>query len=333
MKIIFILLSFFSIQYGLIFSPVQSKVIKLFGRLLFLNQLLLEVYYGFKRAEGNFSFIDWVGHEAYYISSVIYGFVIMKKGQLIVDNIRSNIYLLNSIQYKVACSIVIIFSIIYMINFSIFFKDTFFDHNFAILSAQSWKSIVFVISTPYIYWKFFSGITYSLMYFQMYLKHIKLLDHIKQKKNHSHIIVFKILTQIQTDYKNFDNLVSIFPALWLTSFFLGVNANVTYVKTFGFTVMFITGFTTNIISWLSIYVLVNVCKSVFVEKIKLIQYHIVVNELLNDEKILKLRFLDQMSENHVTAFHLLKFDKGLFLPYVGSVLSYTFLFYDKFKQS
>lgn len=331
MRLIIILLTSFSVQFGLVFAPVQSNLIRFIGLLLLLNQLLLEVYYSYKRIAESASFIDWIGYESYYISCLLYGFVMLTKGKLIVENILLNINLLNKFQYRVACSLIIFFMSLYVINFFIFFSYTFVNSKYFSFSIKRFESIFFIISIPYIHWKFFSGILYALMYFCMHLKHMKLLDHIKQKKSHSHVLVFNVLSEIQFDYENFDNLVSIFPALWMTSLFLGINANINFVKKYGITITLITGFITNEICWYLVYILVNVCKSTFSKKVKCIQYHIVINESMNDEKLLKLRFFDQMAENHVTAFHLLKFDKGLFLPYIGSLLSYTFLFYDKFS--
>lgn len=96
--------------------------------------------------------------------------------------------------------------------------------------------------------------------------------------------------------------------------------------------MTISSLISQIGSWVSVYIFVNICKSFYCSKIKKIEYHIAIDEL-SDKKGLKLRFLDQMADTYVTVFHLLKFDKGLFLPYVGAVLSYTFLFIDKFKKN
>lgn len=324
MKLIFILLSLFSFNYGVIFAPVQSKIIKYLGRLLFVNYLILEIYNGINRNSKDYTFVDWIGYESYVIGCIIYGFLMIKNGDKIVNYVISNIDFLNRFQYKVTCFAIIICFVIYTLGIAMSCKDYLTDAEFVFVGQTRYAAIFNAIASPYNYWVVISSIIYSLMYFEMHLKHTKFLDRMKQDKIRSHILVYKISIQVQNDYENFENLVSILPALWMTTFLLGMNANITYARGIRFDIIIFTSFFMSVIAWFPVYFFVNYCKSSLRTKIKYIEYDFLFDESIDEQKV--YRFLDRLTDIHVTVFHLLTFDKGIFLPYVGSVLSYTFLF-------
>lgn len=331
MKFISILLSVISFQYGFIFFPKQSRFVRYIGLIIFLNHLFLEFYNIFNRNWSRNSFINWIGYEIYYVGSVIYGFVIIKNGKKIIDHILSNLYFINRFQYIVLCSSITIILFFYLTGLVISCVVYVVQNELWLFTGNVVLIISTVSSSPNLYWTLFSSIIYSIMYLEMHLKHMNILAHIKEKKNYSHLLIYKLLIQIQSDYKNFDNLVSIFPGLWLTTFFLGLTSNVFYFTGNKFHKFIFIIYFANVSSWFFVYILVNFLKSFLCARIKSIEYDVVIDCLIDEQRV--FRFLDQMADTHVTAFHLFKFDKGLFLPYMGSVLSWTFLFVDKFKGS
>lgn len=70
---------------------------------------------------------------------------------------------------------------------------------------------------------------------------------------------------------------------------------------------------------MTVYTLINICHSKVCEKIRKVEYNLIMKESFSREKGLMVQFLNKMMSIHVTAGNLMKFDTGIILPYIGSV--------------
>lgn len=84
------------------------------------------------------------------------------------------------------------------------------------------------------------------------------------------------------------------------------------------------------IVWILVFIFVNLCHVKIKRKINQLRYFIATNNQKDETKGNLLKLLDLMANVHVTAGHLIRFDKEIILPFIGSLFTYTFLFSDKF---
>lgn len=331
MKVLFVILSIFTIPYGLTVSSSQSKAIKIFGRVFFIIHLINDGYNQYDRI--GLSLPDWLAYVTYYVASLIFGFVLIFKGNLIVNSLLNDINLLSKFQYKlfVFCSIAVF--LIYLIDI-LFVICLFVSQLTGVevsLGLKDVRNVWFaLLSIPYYEWISISSIIYSLLFFQMYLKQKLILSSLRESKNCSYTYLYKILTKIQLNHDKFDSLVSIFPTLWLIHIFFGANLLIVYVKSNP--ILSITMIIKQLVCWPFMLILVNICYSKLKKEIFSIKYNFAVYYSVDDVRsYIYVKLLNEISKCHVTIAYYIPFDKGIILPFLASLCTFTFLFLDNFK--
>lgn len=323
MKLLTLLLSFFTLQYGVAFSQNQSKLIKIIGLIYFLLYISLELYNAHSRIKLNL--IDFIGIEIFFICSFAYGFIFISKGKLIVDYIIHYINIFTPKQYIIVC----LFISFLLINNIVHLIASIYPFNSKVLKT----SLIFltIFYRPYFYWISFSASIYGVMYFQMYLKHDRVLNQLFDKKLYTHTVIYKVFMKFKANHRYFDKLVSYFPALWLIQLFIGVNSMISLYSLIPYKLKIIPMVFSEIVPWIFVYLFINLCRSRLCEKIYLLETKVVLNQRFDETKLMSIEFLNRMAQMHVTACGFIKLDTSFILPFLGSLCTYTFLFLEKFK--
>lgn len=338
MKYLKLLLSAITVQYGVTFFKEESILIKVICRLLFILSLIKEIesdYY----LLGQVSILDFAGFSTFYLGSLVYGWILITKRNLLVKLVLQDAKLFNRIQYKkiILCIIfVLTITIIDLITRIVLLYDqlvdktskghSIYDRRIFILTAE-------LVLHPYYQWNSFSALFYGLIYFQMNLRNDLIIEKLLLTKYHSYPLIYDALTQFKINHENFDDLMSLLPAIWMAHIFLGVGAIIRMVVDFKYSIMSFSLLVKDFLCWTIVYFLIYKCHRNLNEKINKLKYTIAVKGPLDEPKGLTLQLLDQMSSIHVTAGHLVKLDTSLPLPFVGSICTYTFLFMDTFLKS
>lgn len=332
MKLLLNLLSSITIFYGITFTNKQSKIIQLIGFIFFIifnfNQIVFsyDTYYDKDR-----KILQWIGSQTYHLGSFVFGWSIVIKGKSMVDYMMKNNYLMTKSQYKFILCYTLFIIIIFVFDWIIISKKVFFylltvDKLFSRETFYFWLAM---FTYPCNQWLLFSSLIYGIMYFLMHLNHMKLLQNLTNLKYYSYSTFYRTLTTVQSDYENFDDLFSLFPGSWLVHILLSINCFISLVRDgsfhneFTFTILLIKEFA----FWILVLFFVNVLRSKFIKKIQQVKYFVATVNLIDETKghsIIQL--MDKMCDINVTAGHFCKLDKGLILPFIGSLLTYTFLF-------
>lgn len=304
--------------------------------------MVREVYKSYEAFLHQTTYLELIGFEAFHIGMVTFFFVIIRKGRLIVDFIIEHLDLLNKVQYRksvIYCSSILIMSLIKsVLGFCIFSDDLVealnktkpFDAEFV---SQSYKSL---IGEFYDSWVSTSSFIYGLMYYEMHLKHRKLVQNLIETKSCSYSIIYKALTQVRSDHCYFDHLVSLFPFVWLLFLFIGCGAMMEVILSYDLEfrdIRIVTIIHNDIICWSIVLIFIVKCHSEFSKDIEVLKYQIATNDKIDEHKGLTVLLLEQMENVHTTAGSLIKLNKGLLLPLCGTIVSFYFLFKDNFFES
>lgn len=278
----------------------------------------------------------WFTYATYFIGAFSFGLIMMIKGISIANYILTNINLLNRFQYRVAVTYGLLILLITLVDFSIMLKavvkniiiswgkDKFFNEEFIYWSVRS-------ATVAYGEWITFGSFIYGIMYFLMHLKHMNVLDQMTQSKIYSYSLFYKALNMFESDHENFDNLLCLLPAIWLVHMLFATSVFIYLVK-FAYTIPIMSLYTKELISWPLIFILISFSRAKVSKKISELQLLVALDDSTNGcQGEAMIKTLNKISRCNVTAGHLINMDKGLFLPFVGSVCTYTFLFMEKFR--
>lgn len=334
MKILLILLSMLTFFYGVLFTANSKLIFKIFGRLFLLFLISRETYLVYLEKDRLLP-VEIINYEIFFVGIIIFAWVIITNERKIVNYISNNINLLNEKQYKTIVTYTSVILLVSLITFFIELKTLIIlvnTKNF--LTEEVFRSFSRTLCHGYRFWNSSSSIIYSLMYFLMYLKHDNLLNNLQEIKHNSYSIIYISLSKIKNDHEYFDNLVSLLPAGWLLNLFLGTSGIIetTMNKTLNY-LLIVTCIYEHFFSWpIMLIFVINKYHSRLISKIECLKYNVAVEEYssLDEPKGSKIKLLEQMANIHVTtASSLIKLDKGLILPLIGSICTYTFLFREK----
>lgn len=331
-----ICLSSLTVYHGLIFIQLDLPIIRLFGVFYYLFSLVKEVYNAYSEFH---SILNWVANEIEFCGMLIYAFVLFIKGKSIVNYVLTNINLLSPFHSKLISIYIIIINVSFIIDWihsayllfgcSINFRTGYIDPS----RDFTFFEIVDVIVYPYRSWTGYSSALYGLMYFLMHLKHDEIINQLAEKKQHTYSVMYRAMTQFETNHEYFDSLVCSFPAAWLLNIFLGMNEIGRYISKVEYKISLYCFIFQDLICWTLTYIFINTCRIKLRTKIRKLKYFIAVKGPLDEPRGLIIQLLDQMANFHVNAGYLIKLDTGLLLPFIGSICTYTFLFKDKFTQN
>lgn len=327
-KVLFVLLSCLTVSYGVAFTRRRCRLIYCLGLAYFLSAIVFEVNFSI-RAFSSVSVLEFIGYQVFFLGTLIYGCILVTHERTVVSYVRLNIRLLNSRQRRKLLLLLagVTGHAASELLVSLYGQLTRVNE---VISSQDQSIVVdftFVIFQPFYFWDMFGSVLYGLMFFLMHLKHQRLLAHLDRQEWHPHVLIYRVLTQLKLDHLHFDRLLSMLPAIWLVNMVLGLGGVIELVaqidKVRAVLIIF-----AKLFYFSAAYVLVNKCYSTFAQNIEQVKYKIIINKS-SDKLGLAISLLDQMTGVCVTAGSLVKLDKSLFLPVIGSVLTYTFLFRDK----
>lgn len=328
-------MSTFTFTYGVTFAKKDPRFLKVAGKIYFSLNTIVELYgsyFTFREQEP----IQFAGYFTESFGILSFGWIIIIKREQIVSFIQLHYNLLSSFQYKMA----ILFSSVTLTSFVVEHIYSFicFHNNLIKFSSLNFTYDSYVFFQPAIFfafedWTVFGATIYCIMYFLMIIKHSRILDELERQKILSYEAIYKIFIQFKGDYEHFDNMVGLLPACWLVHIFLAMNAiSKIYISSLEYKVQVVVFIFKYFLIWPVVYILVNIWHKKIRDKIKKIQLTVVLARKTDEPKGLLVQLLDQIANVTVTAGYLVKFDYKLFLPYIGSLCTYTFLFHDKFKQ-
>lgn len=337
MKVLQVLLSVLTVCHGVIFFEKDVAEIKLIGRLIFFiaYSLFVVSHYPYFIEQPIYIVASLLTH---VVGITNYSWILITKGKLIVDHILTDINLLTPSHCRkiiLYICFVLFLLIVQWFGYAYYFYNSVLyrlnNGGNLIVFDSSFNLLIQAIFQPCFRWGSFSSVIYGVIYFQMHLKHDKIIDQLRMKKVNSFCVIYKALTKIETDFEYFDNLFSSIPALRLVHIFLSMTGTIHFINQTGYQLMLFAVLFDEFVCWILVYVFINVCHSKIYKKIYRIKYSIAVYDRTDDTRGHTIQLLDQMANVQVTAGHLIKLDTGLILPFIGSICTYTFLFFDKFK--
>lgn len=334
------LLFLFFVPYGVNIrsnKPISWKIIGIIFYIIHIISGAYDAFVMFSVLET----LDWVGYQSYYFGSLLYGFMIINKRQYFTHNILKSLDQFNSRQYLIAVVNLTIVHIITIIDILTVAYDTInkliIKHQIGeeILTFQTLIGLAYMISQSYFEWLLHSSAIYAVLYFQMHLRQEKIINKLDDLKLISYKNIYKVMSQFKHEINHFDDAVSYMAAYWFVHLFLAMNSMISLTKSFSLISKITTAI--NLFHWCVVFVFINICRSKILTKIDRLKIKVVMensNRIIDEIRSHTLiKLLDDLSSIHVTVGQFFKLDKGILLPFVGSVCTYTFLFMDKFRET
>lgn len=339
MKLMVFFLSLLTIPYGISFSGNLPLPIKIVTRLFFLLSLLDQFYMLLKNSGE--TLISTFGYLTFFFSNILFGTILIFRGRKIVDFIIENIHLMNSKQYKLIMSSLLLF----LLEMICLTTSRFFSSVLPLIINLSTKSepgpkikeklamrLFRTCFYIYYFWVTLSGIIYGLMYLMMHLKHMKLLSTVSTSKCHSYVTWFNVVRAVKSDYEHFDHLVSLFPTVWIISIFINTSSALDIRSLSNiYTIMFLVQ---DYFCYPIVLLYIHKLHSSFAKSVDQITLSIALSDYLsNSSKDQLVKLLEQLLTPYVTASSFFRLDKSFVLPFIGSLFTFSILFRENFSSS
>lgn len=166
------------------------------------------------------------------------------------------------------------------------------------------------------------------------LNHCNKMNMIKRiKSKYNYYDWLKILVTVDHDHSQFEKNLSILPSIWLLYSFLGSAGLIEiWQKYLSFRMMILEILA--VLPWVSTIVLVNNLQDDFSSYVKNLKFTVYsCQSVTSGSKQAIGGLMNSLVKYKVTAYSFLYLDRSLFLPYLGSVFTYTILLQDKFSHT
>lgn len=327
-----LLLSILSIPYGVSYVGKVPLPFVIITRFLFFCSVADQIRMTYDHFAES---MMMMGAFAVSISgNLAFGLTLIVKGKEMVKSVTNNVHLMSGKQKRIFCLIfsLLILEIIVVMICRIF--TSILPHIHSLRSGKGHtlhciRGVIRNIIYPYYFWPAHSALIYALMYSLMHLKQMNLLSSVENITIHSYVTWFNIINFIKCDYETFDKLFSSFPAVCLCSIFTDtiiIIQKLSIVNFYSF-----INFLNSYICWPLVLFAINQLHSHLSKKVDQIILKVAQSEYVNE--LLKghlVNLIKQISDFHITAFSVVRLDKSLVLPLLGSLFTFSLLFKEYF---
>ena len=335
-KLLF-LISFVTGPYGVIFSRRQPPEFTLIARITFLVAVVRESFYVYAKVTREHSCaLELVVMSLIPIGLFFTGLFMTTNQKEIRKLMFNRVSLLKKSQIKqcilllcILYILVIIETVVTIINALQFHQEHF--NNTDISTVEHINEFLSPIFNFYTNWIPMTAGLYCFMFYQMHLAHMNMLIGIKSTAGR-YSLWMRLWYQIDQDYLQFDRLFSHLPGLWLLYVFLGIGGYVEIAseQDIYFSILYPI---LDYFSWSVVFYFIHKMHKKFHRLCVILKLHVANNSLMDESSRANIvEIIDKIADHYVTAGSIVKVDKYLLLPFLGSLCTFTFLFREQLSK-
>lgn len=328
-KILVVLLTMQTAPYGVFLVPVKVKLqfaSTLALRVIWMSRIFLDIYCITLRFNSEKLQILTVAIIfTNVISSFVSGCVFIRASNYISTCIRSRLCLLSrSEQLK----LIFLISSLELIKMAFSISRLFTQHSIA--EINRYVSYFIKLAYPFDFWIASTACIYTTIYTLNQRDKVTSLQKAKSQVNY--FTWLRLVVECKNDTSQFEDNLATLPSLWLLYSFIGSAGNIELFQN-SRRVIEVTHVLFENVPWIVSLVLVTKMQDKVSTCINSLRFAIFSSDMINASVKMAIgSLLLELTSQKVTASSFLTIDKCLFVPYLGSVFTYTLLLQDKFSR-